>query len=82
MAYLQQGVCVFHLCDLKGLDYNHGTYVFPEWTVALGWSVVAFILVPVPLFGIVAISQASGKSIVQVILKQNQLRKPCGRKFC
>jgi hypothetical protein len=49
--------------------------------VALGWSVVAFILVPVPLFGIVAISQASGKSIIQVILKQNQLRKPCGRKF-
>ena len=61
-----KGVCVFHLCDLKGLAYNHGTYVFPEWTAILGWSVLAFILVPVPLFGIVAISQASGKSIIQV----------------
>ncbi|XP_046646776.1 sodium- and chloride-dependent betaine transporter-like isoform X1 [Daphnia pulicaria] len=77
------GVCVFHLCDLKGLDYNHGTYVFPEWTVALGWSVVAFILVPVPLFGIVAISQASGKSIIQKIgnsLKSQIAECPCCRR--
>lgn len=74
------GVCIFHLCDLKGLVYHHGTYVFPEWTAILGWSVLAFILVPVPLFGIVAISQANGKSIFQKIgnsMKSQIAECPC-----
>lgn len=64
--FFYQGVCIFHLIDLEGLVYDHGTYVFPEWTAVLGWSVLAFILVPVPLFSILAIYQASGKTIIQV----------------
>ena len=64
-----QGVCIFHLIDVERLMYDHGTYVFPEWTAVLGWCVLAFILVPVPLFSILAIYQASGKSIIQVIIR-------------
>ena len=48
--------------------YDHGTYVFPEWTAVLGWCVLTLILVPIPIFAILAIFQADGKSIIQVTL--------------
>ncbi len=67
-------MCIFHLIDLEGLVYDHGTYVFPEWTAVLGWCVLAFIVVPVPLFGILAISQADGKSIIQVMRPDEEMK--------
>ena len=65
--FLLKGVWIFHLIDLNVLSYDHGQYVFPKWTQILGWAVIAFILAAIPLFSIVAICQANGKSIIKVI---------------
>ncbi len=57
------------MIDLDDLTYNHGSYPFPSWTRTLGWSVVGLLLLPVPALGLVAVYEASGKSILEVSIR-------------
>ena len=52
--------------DWQVLTFNHGLYIFPDWTNTLGWVILSLLLVAIPLLAIVTLFQASGKTIFQV----------------
>jgi len=80
---LIMGVLIFHLMDWQVLTFNHGSYVFPDWTSTLGWIVLSFLLVAIPILAIVTLYQASGKTIFQKIANatKSQIEEcPCCRR--
>lgn len=49
-------------------DVTYGTYIYPEWSIIMGWMIVCSSCVPVPIVGAIVIYKSSGDSLVQVLV--------------
>ena len=65
---LLQGIWIFDSIDIGSTNYDHSRYIYLVWVIVLGWALLCLILITFPIFAILDIYQASGKTFLLVIL--------------
>jgi len=63
---LIMAIWIFSLADYEDPTYNKGQYVFPSWSIGMGWAMSSLSLLAIPALAIVAVVNAKGDSIFQV----------------
>lgn len=66
--------------NYKPPTYDNDEYEYPTWAHALGWFYAAASLICIPVFAVVAIVNAEGDTLFQVML-QMIFRRAFNRKF-
>ena len=59
-------IWIFSLADYQEPTYNNGKYIYPPWSIGLGWAIALLSLVAIPVWGAIAVYQAKGNNILQV----------------
>ena len=63
---LIMAIWIFSLADYEAPTYNKGQYLFPDWSIGLGWVLSSLTIVAIPALAVVAVVNAKGDSIFQV----------------
>lgn len=62
-----QSLWIFSLINYRPPTYDNDEYEYPTWAHALGWFFAALSLICIPVFAVVAIVQAEGNTLFEVI---------------
>lgn len=65
---LIMAIWIFSLADYQPPTYNNGQYVYPEWSIALGWGIAMVSLLAIPTFAMIALYKAKGDGLSQVFI--------------
>lgn len=63
---LIMAIWIFSLVDYETPTYNKGQYIFPDWSIGMGWAISSLSLVAIPLLAIIAVAKAKGNNILLV----------------
>ncbi|KAI9563896.1 hypothetical protein GHT06_011364 [Daphnia sinensis] len=62
---LIMAIWIFSLADYEAPTYNKGQYIFPGWSIGMGWAISCLSLLAIPILAVVAIVKAKGNNITQ-----------------
>lgn len=63
---LIMAIWIFSLADYEAPTYNKGQYIFPGWSIGMGWAISCLSLLAIPILAVIAIIKAKGNNITQV----------------
>ncbi len=65
---LIMAIWIFSLADYEAPTYNNGQYIFPGWSIGMGWAISSLSLLAIPILAVIAVVKAKGDNIIQVNL--------------
>ena len=54
--------------ESESVTYNNGRYKYPDWAEYFGWFIAAVSIAPIPILAAVAVYEASGTTLKEVII--------------
>lgn len=65
---LIMAIWIFSLVDYEAPTYNKGKYIFPSWSIGMGWAISSLSLIAIPVLAVVAVIRAKGDNIIKVLI--------------
>lgn len=63
---LIMAIWIFSLADYEAPTYNNGQYVFPSWSIGMGWAISSLSLLAIPVLAISGVVGAKGDTLFEV----------------